>query len=458
MKYAIIDIETTGGNATSERMTEIAIFIHDGEKVIDSFSSLINPEKPIPPYVSRLTGITDEMVAEAPKFYEIAREVVTLTEDCIFVAHNVQFDYSFVREEFKSLGYSYSRDYLCTVKLARKLLPGHPSYSLGKLCEQLNIRLENRHRAAGDALATVRLFELMLENDKDAYIERSIRNDYLNLRFPPGFDSAIIHRLPEVPGVYYLHNEDGSIIYIGKSTNIRKRVVSHFSNKQTKRSIAMRNAVRDVTFEVTGNELVALLLESDEIKNHQPLYNRAQRRTLFQYGIVEEKARDGYRRLKPAKLTLSVDPLLTAASLEEARHLLERLVNRFNLCQKWCGLYPAQHACFKHSIGQCDGACAGKIPADTYNERVEKAIDSLRYSHSDFLILDKGRQPGEVAVIQVEKGKYRGFGYVQEDLSEGRLEDLLEAVRPKNDTRDVHRILRHFLNRGKTLKVIPYET
>jgi DNA polymerase-3 subunit epsilon len=455
LKYAIVDIETTGGQPPADRITEIAIYIHDGEKIIDEFSSLINPERAIPPYVSRLTGISDEMVAAAPRFYEVAKQIVELTEDCVFIAHNVQFDYNFVRQEFKSLGFNYTRDFACTVKLSRKLLPGHPSYSLGNLCTRLGIHLENRHRAGGDALATVRLFEMLLMNDKENFIGQSIKSDYLNLRFPPDFNRTIIDKLPEESGVYYFHNEDGSIIYIGKSNNIRKRILSHFANKQSKKAIELRNAIRDISFEKTGNELVALLLESDEIKTHQPLFNRAQRRTLFTYGILLDES-SPYMQLKPAKIRTSDDPLVTAATMEEAKALLEKLVLQFNLCQKLCGIYPAVHACFRHSIGRCNGACVGKESSELYNERVRKATDSLVFKHANFLILGKGRTPGEKTVVRVEKGRYLGFGYIDQEQSAAGMEDLFDAVKPRMDTRDTQRIIRSFLREGRSEKVIPY--
>lgn len=456
MKYAIIDIETTGGKATTDRITEIAVYIHDGNSIVDEFISLVNPERPIPPYVSRLTGISDEMVAEAPRFFEIAKDLVKITEDCTFVAHNVQFDYSFVRQEFKSLGYTYSRDYLCTVKLSRKIIPGHPSYSLGNLCERLGIQLENRHRAAGDALATVKLFELLLQEDKESLIERSIKNDHLNLRFPPDFDRAIIHTLPEDTGVYYLHNEDGSIIYIGKSNNIKKRILSHFANKQTKKAIELRNNIRDITFEITGNELVALLLESDEIKRHQPIYNRLQRKTFFNFGILEEIDENGYRRFRTTRIKPETEILLPAASIEEAKQMLDRLVQKHRLCQKLCGLYPAVHACFKHSIGQCDGACTGKETPDSYNKRVEAALESMQFKHDNFLILGEGRSIEEMSVVQIEKGKYKGYGFVDKEFANDGIETLIDAVHPRMDNRDVQRILRHFVNQGKTKKILPY--
>jgi DNA polymerase-3 subunit epsilon len=274
MKFAIVDIETTGSKPGSGRITEVAIYLHDGEKIINEFCSLINPESFIPPFISKLTGISNEMVENAPKFHEIAKEIVQITEGAVFVAHNAAFDYNFIRQEFKSLGFNYARDYFCTLQVSRQILPGLPSYSLGKLCSSLNIEIENRHRAHGDALATVRLFEhLCGKTSNKITISDFIKNDYLNLRFPPGFNKSIMDTLPVNAGVYYFHDSNGNVIYIGKSNNIRKRVLSHFNNKKSRRQIDMRNAISDISFEETGNELIALLLESEEIKKQKPFRN-----------------------------------------------------------------------------------------------------------------------------------------------------------------------------------------
>lgn len=456
LKFAIVDIETTGGNAIQDRITEIAIYIHDGERIIDEFSSLINPERFIPPYISRLTGIDNEMVADAPRFFEVAKDIVQITEGCTFVAHNAQFDYGFIRQEFKSLGFTYSRDHLCTVRLSRKILPGHPSYSLGNLCSRLGITIENRHRAGGDAYATVKLFELLLQNDRIGVIDSSVKNDYLQLRFPPELDRSILDKLPEDPGVYYLHNQDGSVIYVGKSNNIRKRVLSHFANKANRRAIELRNAVRDISFELTGNELVALLLESDEIKRIQPVFNRAQRRTYFNYGIVASTDEIGYKTLKPVRVTSKEEPLVMAASLEEAKELLEKLIRKHRLCQKLCGLYPVSHACFHYSIGQCDGACTGKEEVNSYNMKVESALESLRYKQDNFLILERGRMAGEKTVIQVHNGKYRGFGYLDEESAGADIDTICDIIQPRNDNRDIQRILRHYLSNAPSSKIITY--
>ena len=219
--YSIIDIETTGGNAPYHRITEIAIIIHDGKKVIDKFSTLINPERSIPWNITRLTGISDTMVQNAPRFCDVAKKIVELTEGNIFVAHNVSFDYNFIRSEFNQLGFDFNRNQLCTVRLSRALIPGKPSYSLGNLCDSLGIKVNDRHRATGDALATSKLFEMLYEINKE-YIESRI----LPSRFAFSGLNAKLNRekldsLPESTGIYFLHNEEGRLIYIGKSKSIR---------------------------------------------------------------------------------------------------------------------------------------------------------------------------------------------------------------------------------------------
>ena len=457
MKFAIIDIETTGGNSARNKITEVAVYIHDGNKIIDEFVTLVNPECPIDPFISNLTGISNEMVADAPKFYEIAKDLVKITEDTIFVAHNAQFDYGFIREEYKSLGYNYSRDYLCTVKLSRKLLPGYSSYSLGKLCQNLGINITNRHRASGDALATVKLFEMILERDPEfSTINNFTKNDYLHLRFPPDFDHKVLDKVPETPGIYYFHNMDGSIIYIGKSLNIRKRILSHFANKQTKKAIELRNAIKEISFEETGNELIALLLESEEIKNHQPFFNRVQKRTTFNYGIFSKINSDGYLTLYASRVKKIDEPLITIGTLEEGERILERILLKNNLCQKFCGTREIKHACFNHSVKLCEGACVGKESVYDYNLKAQKAIDSIKYTHENFMIIGKGRMANEKSIMQVEGGKYIGYGFYDTEFTNSSAEDLKDFIKARNDNRDVQRIIRHFLNTTSANNILKY--
>lgn len=457
MRFAILDVETTGGNAIQNKITEIAIYLHDGEKVIDEFVSLINPECSIPPFIARLTGITDEMVENAPKFYEVAKDIIEFTEGATVVAHNAQFDYSFIRQEYKSLGYSFTRDYLCTVRLSRKLIPGFKSYSLGNLCKSLGIPLENRHRAHGDAFATVKLFELLLEKDTgNKIVDQHIKNDYVHLRFPPEFDRSILDKLPEKAGVYYLHNQDGTVIYVGKSNSIRKRILSHFSNKQTRKAIELRNAIRDITFEQTGNELIALLLESEEIKRLQPYFNRTQKRTSFNYGIHTSLDEHGYMNLLPAKVKADDSPVVTLHSHDEALQLLEKLISKHQLCQKLCGTSMASHACFNYSVRLCKGACVQKEPVADYNARVFEALQSLTYAHHNFMIIGTGRQSGEKSVVHVENGKYQGFGFFDPEFTSHDTESLRDVIRFRQDNRDVQRILQYHLRTSNRDIILTY--
>ena len=278
--YAIVDIETTGGSSECDRITEIAILIHDGKKITDKYITLINPEREIPQYITALTGITNEMVAGAPKFYEVARRIVELTEGKTFVAHNSGFDYNFIRNEFRSLGYRYQREQLCTVRLSRKLVPGLKSYSLGTLCNELGIEIRDRHRAAGDAYATARLFDILIDLNNTSGLDLLSNRLLSNNDLHPGLSIDLIRDLPEETGLYYFYDENSEVLYIGKSRNIKLRVISHINNNSSKRAIQMRRLIADIGYELTGSELIALLKESAEVRNKKPSYNRKRRSGL----------------------------------------------------------------------------------------------------------------------------------------------------------------------------------
>jgi DNA polymerase III subunit epsilon len=447
--YAIIDIETTGGNASRERITEIAIYVHDGEKVVNEYSTLINPECKVPPFVARLTGISDEMLVNAPKFFEVARNIVEITEGCTFVAHNAAFDYSFVKQEFLNLGYKYKRPVLCTVKMSRKLLPGHVSYSLGNLCNSLGIQITSRHRAAGDALATVKLFERLLSVDPTL---SQIPTDGLH----PALDRSIFSRLPSTAGVYYFHDENGKLLYIGKSKNIHSRVLSHFQNSTTNKAIEMRSNTASISFEETGSELIALLLESDEIKKHKPLHNRLQRRTTYKYGLYSLYLQSGYRMLQIEKIKTTGKPHTVFASFDEALVLVHEIVAKYNLCQKLCGLYQNHGACFQHSIGQCKGACIGIEPAESYNQRVDAALKEFHHKWTDMAIIDHGRNEDEHSVVLIENNVFAGFGWISTENSINDPAQIKDCIKPYSDNRDVQQIIKGFLRTGKALKIIRF--
>ncbi len=438
--YAVVDVETTGGSYQKARLTEVAIYLFDGKEIIKEFSSLINPEQPIPYMITRLTGITDAMVADAPKFYEVAREIVELTEGAIFVGHNAAFDYNFIRHEFKNLGYNFKRPTICTVKMSRKILPGYSSYSLGNLCNSLGISIFNRHRAAGDALATTYLLKLLIDTDA------KMINDQVQ-EIP-----LIIKDVPEDTGVYYLHDERGHIIYVGKSINMYERILQHFRNQDTSKALEMKNRIASVSYEVTGNELLALLLESIEIKNHKPPYNRAQRRTRYGYSVFTYTNEDGYICFEPGHQTNGHQALASFTSLNNAQNFLYGLIEKHALCQKLCGLYETSSACFHHSIKQCNGACIGLEAPDSYNQRAKRALSDIGFRDPDFYILDKGRTSDEYSVVKVAGGRYCGFGYVDAYLFD--YESLDACIRKYEDNRDTRHIIKSYMRKHPGLKVV----
>jgi DNA polymerase-3 subunit epsilon len=454
--FTIIDIETTGGRKT-DKITEIAIFVHDGKKIVDEFSTLINPEITIPYFISNLTGITNEMVAEAPKFYEVAKKIVEMTTDKVFVAHSASFDYHFLKNEFKSLGFEFKRKTLCTVKLSRKLIPMQNSYSLGELCSELGIEIKDRHRAAGDALATAKLFEYLLAINGNAVdLFASLRiNSIDNLHHL--LDKRKIESLPEETGVYYFYNERKELIYVGKSTNIYNRVLSHLSNFKSKKSVNLRDSIADIDYILTGSELVALLHESHEIKKHVPLFNRSQRRTSYPYGIFSYQDEKGYICLHIDKVKSDDHiPLCVFHSAESARLNMEDLCEQYNLCQKLCGLYDSTGACFHYSIKTCNGACIGEEDKESYNARVNEAMARFEFEDKNFFIIDKGRKHNERAVIKVENGRYMGYGYIDTSLAVSSHEELNNNITRYPDNRDVQQIIRSYLRRFNVERIIKF--
>ncbi len=446
--YAIIDIETTGLSPAKEKITEIAIIIHDGKTIVDEFSALINPEKKIPYRIIQLTGITNQMVESAPKFYEIGKRIVELTEDKIIVGHNVRFDYGFLRSEFKSLGYDYERKTIDTVKLSRKLIPGRASYSLGKLCMDLEIDNKSRHRATGDAIATTKLFELLINiNGHPEDINLSKVQSNIN--------KSLVEDLPNAPGVYYFFNKDKELIYVGKSINIRDRVLSHLSNNLHKRAIEMKNQLSHVDYQLSGSDLIALLLESHEIKKNQPKFNRKQKRTFFNYGMYSFIDDDGYKNLKVIRIIDEQNPLYTYSSLQEGRDHMLKLCDNFNLCQKYCGLYDTSGACFHYQIHACNGACIGKENHDDYNKRVDECIDNYQFQHQNFYVVENGRTKEECSVVKVENGKYMGFGFIDRESADSDISILNDCIVSYSDNKEVRRIIVAHMNKADC-RVIRY--
>ena len=395
------------------------------------------------------------MLRSAPKFFEVAKRIVEITENCILVAHNAKFDYRILSLEFERLGFKFERKNLCTVELSKHLIPDLPSYSLGKLVRSLGIPMSDRHRASGDAIATTKLFELLLNKDLDKQIVKaSIRMEPKRQLEPKLV--AIINSLSSVTGVYYMHNEAGDIIYIGKSKNIKSRISQHFAGQNSK-SKKIQLEVSAVTFEETGSELLALLKESAEIKHHKPKFNRALRRTIFTHGLFSFKDENGYINLKIQKIKENQKPITTFANIQSGKSFINKIVEKHSLCQKLCGLYKTRSSCFGHTIKECEGACVGEELVEKYNIKVNKIIKYYSFKTKSLLLIDKGRNLDERSAVWVENGVLRGFAYFNLNFQISNIDVLSSLVTPLEHNKDAQHILQSYMRRHKRLKVIDLE-
>lgn len=418
---------------------------------MDQFISLVNPERPIQQFVTSLTGINNEMLRNAPKFYEIAKRVIEITEGCILVAHNAVFDYRVIALEFERLGYTYVRPTICTVELSKKLLPNMPSYSLGKLVRELGIPVVDRHRASGDALATVKLFKLLISKD----LNKEIISSSVRLIPKKQVDTKLLEILKELPtetGVYYFHDSEGKIIYIGKSKNIKKRVTQHFTS-EARKSKKIQEQVHSVSFEITGSDLIAQLKENEEIKTIKPLFNRALRRNIYLYQLVSFVDEMGYIHLQIEKTNSKKNFITTFTNFQQAKNFLYNVTSQYQLCQKLTGLHSGQSACFAHGIGVCLGACVNQELPDDYNQRVQEVIAKFTLLGKSMLLIDKGTDINNKSVVYIEKGKVIGMGSFNLNFQINNIEILKTMLTPLTDNKDAHRIIKNEMANNKFLKI-----
>ena len=418
--YAIVDIETTGGYASANGITEIAVYLHNGKRVIKHFETLINPVQTIPRYITALTGINNDMVADAPVFNDIAGTLHGILSDNIFIAHSVNFDYSFVKHQLQAAGYELKAKKICTVRLGRKVFPGLPSYSLGNLCRSLDIAVENRHRAGGDAAATVKLFEHLLANGAQSHIDQMLKRSSAEQWLPLHLTKADIAALPSKPGVYYFHNCKNKVIYVGKAINIKKRVSSHFTQNDPdpKRQHLLRN-VHKVSFARCASELEALVLESAEIERLWPKFNVSQKQPVKRYGLYRFEDSRGYLRLAIDIKKRNIPVLYRFNFLPEGMTLLKKMAAEFELNEKLCFID-------KTAFSDSDRDCLE--PPVTYNAKVNRALEALDRQLPTFAVVDEGLKNKERLCMLVERGSFWGMGYIPDStklLSAAELKLLL---------------------------------
>ncbi len=445
--YTVIDVETTGKGILGNRITEICIVQLQGNEIRDKFTSLVNPEQNIPPFITGLTGIDNDMVRNAPKFHEIAERIIEMTTGAVFVAHNVNFDYNVVRGEFKNLGYTFTRKKLCTVRLSRKLIPGLFSYSLGRLCSSLDIPLVDRHRAEGDTDATVILFQRILSLDPDY----TTINSFLNARskeatLPPHLDVNLINELPEQTGIYLFKDQKGKVIYAGKAKNIKQRVISHFYDKKNK-EYALGQDTYAIDYEITGNELIALLLEAEKIQKYYPKFNRAQKKPVAPYRIIQYTNRKGVIQLAIDRSKNTDHSLEVFYKRSDAIEQLERLCFDYQLCPRYCSLQSTSERCSHYRIKNCKGICHDKESVALYNMRVQQALVSLKKQKETYLIREKGRSIDEHSFVMIQNGIYKGFGYVHQSEQVSHFDDFEAYLTLQKHTYHTTKIIRGYLRK-----------
>jgi len=423
MNFAIVDIETTGGHASANGITEISVFVHNGQHIVKHFETLINPQQHIPKFITSLTGIDDDMVATAPKFDEIAEELFKILNENIFVAHNVNFDYSFIKHQLTHNGYDLTAKKICTVRLARKVFPGLLSYSLGNLCRTLKINIKNRHRAGGDAKATVQLFEYMLANGAQIHIDQMLKRTSAEQWLPMNIDKQAIDKLPARPGVYYFHNIKDKVIYVGKAIHLKKRVTSHFTHNEPgpKRQGFLREIYK-VTYKQCATELEAIVFESTEIKRLWPKYNRSQKQPTIKFALYSFEDNRGYIRLAIDKKKKNLHALYTFNLLHEGQVLLKKLVSEFALDARLCFID-------KTVFSKTD-----KLePPVVYNQKIKQAMDALENNLPSFALVDNGIKAGEKLCLLVERGSFWGMGYLPETFPILSINELKYHLSPYAD-------------------------
>jgi DNA polymerase-3 subunit epsilon len=397
------------------------------------------------------------MVFSAPTFKELAEDIHRRLDGKVFVAHNAHFDYSFLKKEFEQAGIQWQSKKLCTVRLSRKIIPGLRSYSLGSLAESLGIEITNRHRAGGDAAATVRIFDQLLHRDRDHHILKALKRNSGETILPPNLPKEEFDKLPAKCGVYYFHDARGNVIYVGKAVNIKKRIAGHFTGDAREWSRSnIRNEIHHISYELTGNELIALILESQEIRKLWPKYNQAQKYRAEEWGIYQYEDRNGFLRFSVNLVTRGSHPLIKFSTKGDAWNFLWQKVRENELCPKLSGLQVSKGLCFEYQTGGCKGACMGLETVKKYNRRVEKAIDSFNEKGSSVAIIGRGRHQDEQSLVLVEEGNYFGFGFFSRDVAIADVESARNYVRKSVETPTVQNLINSYLLNPRGAEVITF--
>jgi DNA polymerase III subunit epsilon len=439
-----VDIETTGGSYKNSRVLEVAAIRYENGEVTKEFTTLVNPDVYIPASITTLTGIRSSDIVDSPRFEDIADELFEVLDGAIFIAHNVRFDYSFLKNEFALAGIAYSPKLLCTVRLSRALYAEHKGHSLAALIERHAIPVLARHRALDDAQAILYFSQLAYDEHGPVAFQEALGRQLKTQYLPPNLNIEELNEVENVAGVYVFEDEVHRPLYVGKSISLKKRILSHFQDQSSK-ELKIAQAVHHVRTIVTGSELAALILESKMVKELSPLYNRQLRR-VSQYAMFIKDEQCGYNTIRIQSGNVdNATELRRVYGLYEtrtkAKRQLELLTRTFMLCPKLMGIEKGTGACFSYSLGKCKGACIGEGSAELYNRRFEIAMEQNRialwpYETSVAVPLDE-ESNGVVINNWMVQGYYYG----------GEL-DTLESVDANFDV-DEYKIIRRFIRENQ---------
>ncbi|MDB5162732.1 MAG: polC [Candidatus Saccharibacteria bacterium] len=441
-----VDIETTGGSYRNSRVLEVAAIRYENGEIVKEFSTLIDPQTHIPQTITSITGITSADIIGAPVFEDIADELLEILDGAVFVAHNVRFDYSFLKQEFSLIGTAFSPRLLCTVRLSRYLYAGEKGHSLEKLIARHSIPVLDRHRALEDARAILYFSQLAYDQHGEEAFAAALMHQLKSQSLPPHLDLNELEEIGNGPGVYIFKDDTHQPIYVGKSITLRKRVLSHFQSTSPK-EVKISQQVHHVETVPTGSELAALLLESKLIKELKPLYNRLLRR-VSSYAMLVKKEQDGYSNLTVVSGSVGNETDLSTiygvyTNRIKAKQTIDELTRLYRLCPKLMGLEKSKAACFSYSLGRCKGACIGEEDAATYNARFEIALERSKLSEWPFEgpVTIPVNQAGEKVVIE----NWIVQGFSDEDGNE-----MIVDSEPNFDL-DEYKIIRRFIKENRHL-------
>lgn len=389
-KLAFVDIETTGARAHSDRIIEVGILRVENDTIVSQYQSLINPHAYVSPFIEQMTGINATELESAPSFEDVSYKILELIEGCIFVAHNARFDFSFLKNEYKNIGIQFSPKQLCSVKLSRHLFPQYTRHNLDSIIERFNISCENRHRALGDAQVIWEFYKKLSTFFSQETITNSVRSLIKQPSLPSHLPTDILESLPEGAGVYIFYGDKDIPLYIGKSINIRERVLSHFSADHTSaKEMSISQQIKNIETITTAGELGALLLESSLIKKMQPLYNHALRNSHQLYILKQSSTNNQYYTLHLEAVDTITPDLLPEIcgifrSKKQAKDFLNKIAKEHQLCEKLLGIDTTSTSCFSHKLGKCKGACVGKEKPLAYNIRFTEAISATKIKRWPF--------------------------------------------------------------------------